>query len=1212
MNRFASIIAFAGLCFASSLSAKEGINSTSAVLAEDGRFKTLLAALDAADLVGTLDSREAVTVLAPTDEAFALLPEGTVASLLEPGANQQLTDILLYHVVGIRANSETVKGLKKSATLNGTSVNVVVADGALFVNEAQVIETDMDTQNGVIHVLDRVLLPTDAAEPADVVALLAADERFSTLVTAVGAAGLVETLQLREGGDPVGPPYTVFAPTNAAFEKLPPGTVESLLLPENRPQLEGILLHHLIGAQAPSATLSRLNHVTAVGGQTLNVIRRENGIAINNASVIDADLLAGNGVVHGIDNVLIPASSPESRNLSEVLEADGRFTTLLTAVGAAGLDAAVTNDDPLTVLAPTDAAFAKLPASTLADLLQPENQQQLSDILLYHIVSGSVNSATVRTLKRAETLAGQQVNILPVEGRLFVNNAQVVAADIGASNGIVHGIDTVLLSLPAPLESSIPQVAQSDGRFATLLAAIEAAGLTSTISGTGPFTVLAPTDEAFSDVPVDFLLKEENKDLLTSILLHHVFDREIGASTLARNLELNSLQNEPVPVSGAEGSLQLGRANVVAVDIRTATGTIHVIDKVLLPPSVTDRRKVLGVAESDGRFTTLLAAIEAAGLTDALKEDGPFTILAPTDEAFAQLPEGTVEDLLKPENQEQLTRILLYHVVPAEANSHAVLGLTHLNTLAEQAVSVVLDERDHSILLDGARVSTPDVRALNGIIHVIDSVLLPPAHPEKNLVELLEGDDRFETLVAAVTAAGLSDTLAHEPSLTVLAPTDEAFEKLPAGTVETLLMPENKEQLADILTHHVIGAQINSKAFGQLDRATSLLSQKHNVIRSGDGISINNAGVISADLLATNGIAHAIDTVLIPASQPETRNLAEVLEADGRFTTLLAAVGAADLAETVVTSEALTILAPTDAAFAGLPENTLDTLLLPENKEQLRQILLYHVIGGKVLSSTVQTLASANTVAEAPVNILLNGDAILVNDAQVFEVDINASNGVIHAIDRVLLPPAGRSEAKIPEFASSAGFSVLVAAVEAAGLVELLNGEGPFTVLAPTDEAFAKLADGVLDSLLLPENVDQLRDILRYHVFSTEISASTFGRVDHPFTASGAGVAVATGDAGPTFNGAGVVSADVLVGNGIIHAIDTVLIPAPEILEISSTAVRKGNVEIRWNANRVGPYKLQRTTNLADPESWEDVVLTRDKAASSPIDGPEAYFRVIR
>ena len=1205
-------MAMAGLMFVTTLSASER-KSVSSLLIEDGRFTTLVAALEAAELIDAVETRDAVTLLAPTDAAFELLPDGTLESLLAPESKQQLTDILLYHAVGLNANSDTVRGLQRITTLQGGAIDVLVSENDLLVNEGIVVDADLVTSNGVVHVIDRVLLPPPVPDQPSVVSVLAEKEEYSTLVAAVTAAGLVEVLSAVDQGSALAPPFTVFAPTNDAFAKLSEGTVDSLLLPENKATLEAILLHHVLGIQAGSGVLGRVKHVTAADTQTLNVIARSDGVSINNAAVVEADLFSGNGVVHGIDTVLIPATTPESRNLAEVVEADGRFTTLLAAVGAADLAGALSGTDPLTVLAPTDEAFAMLPSETLADLLKPENKAQLVEILQYHIVAGAVDEATVRSLKSASTLGGEDIQVLPTVDGLLVNDAKVLTADIGAANGLVHAIDRVLLPGGDRADASIPEFAQADGRFQTLLAAVGVANLGETLSSPGPFTVLAPTDDAFSRFPVGFLLREENRELLTSILLYHVYDSEISSGALARAGMLSPLQGETAVVSTVNGDPQIDSVSVIVPDVRVSNGIIHVIDEVLVPPSVLDEQKVLGIAGANGGFQTLLAAIEAAGLTEALKGEGPFTVLAPTDEAFAKLPEGTLDDLLKPENKEHLAQILLYHVVPAAADSHAVLGLKSAETLAGQSVSVVIDERDHSILVDGALVVAPDIKATNGIIHAIDSVLLPPDVAGGTLVDSLVGDTRFETLVAAVTAAGLADTLASGGPFTVLAPTDEAFDKLPDGLVADLLKPENAERLRDILLYHVLNSQVNSAAFNRLDRITPLLPQRLNVIVGDDGgLSVNNASVLEADQFSSNGVFHAIDTVLIPATDPETRNLADVLAADGRFTTLLAAVGAAELAETVTTAEALTILAPTDAAFAALPESTLSDLLLPENKEQLQQILLYHVVGSRADSSAVRTLASAPTVAGDSVNILLDGGTIFVNDAEVTQEDIAASNGVVHVIDRVLLPPSGRSMDPIPVLAEAGGFTTLLAAVQAAGLGDVLSGDGPLTVLAPTDEAFASMPEGQLELLLQPENVDLLRDILLYHVFNSEISSSAFGRVSHPYSASGAGVAVAEGDGGLTFNGSGVVSADLLASNGVVHAIDTVLIPVPEILEISEVSVRKGNLAIEWTANRTGPYKIQRSAAPDSLAVWEDVMETREKSARLPLDGGSGYFRIVR
>ncbi|MEM6749034.1 MAG: fasciclin domain-containing protein [Planctomycetota bacterium] len=142
------------------------------------------------------------------------------------------------------------------------------------------------------------------------------------------------------------------------------------------------------------------------------------------------------------------------------------------------------------------------------------------------------------------------------------------------------------------------------------------------------------------------------------------------------------------------------------------------------------------------------------------------------------------------------------------------------------------------------------------------------------------------------------------------------------------------------------------------------------------------------------------------AAKAEPKNLVETASEAGSFGTLLAAAQAAGLVETLTDGGPFTVLAPTDEAFAALPEGTVENLLLPENKETLKAILLYHVIPGKALSSTVATLDSAETVNGASVDIEASADGITVNGASVIQADVEASNGVIHVINAVLLPPA--------------------------------------------------------------------------------------------------------------------------------------------------------------------------------------------------------------
>ncbi|MCX8063134.1 MAG: fasciclin domain-containing protein, partial [Anaerolineales bacterium] len=182
----------------------------------------------------------------------------------------------------------------------------------------------------------------------------------------------------------------------------------------------------------------------------------------------------------------MPTPTEAPKTIVDIAVADGRFNTLVQAVQAAGLAETLAGEGPFTVFAPTDDAFAKLPAGTIEALLA--DPEQLKNILLYHVVSGKVMSDQAKTLSEAEMLNGEKVSIKADMDKLMINDSQVVLADIEASNGVIHVIDTVLLP---PQKATIVDIAKEDGRFTTLLAAVEAAGLVDTLNGEGPFTVFA-------------------------------------------------------------------------------------------------------------------------------------------------------------------------------------------------------------------------------------------------------------------------------------------------------------------------------------------------------------------------------------------------------------------------------------------------------------------------------------------------------------------------------------------------------------------------------------------------------------------------------------------------------------------------------------------------------------------------------------------------
>ena len=410
-----------------------------------------------------------------------------------------------------------------------------------------------------------------------------------------------------------------------------------------------------------------------------------------------------------------------------------------------------------------------------------------------------------------------------------------------------------------------------------------------------------------------------------------------------------------------------------------------------------EEQTIVDIAVADGRFTTLVAALQAADLAGTLAGEGPFTVFAPTDDAFAKLPEGTVEGLL--EDIPALTDILLYHVVSGEVLAEDVVMLEEAETLLGENVSIRVE--DGNVYINDAMVVITDIMASNGVIHVIDTVLLPPAEEESmgSIVDIAVADGRFTTLVAALQAAGLAETLAGEGPFTVFAPTDDAFAKLPEGTVEALL--EDIPALTDILLYHVVSGEVLAEQVVALNSAKAL-NEKFLEIEVMDGmVYINDAQVVITDIMADNGVIHVIDTVLLP---PEPQgSIVEIAVADGRFTTLAAALEAAGLVETLSSEGLFTVFAPTDDAFAKLPEGTVEALL--EDIPALTDILLYHVVSGKVTAEEVVALEEAETLLGENISIRVEDGNVYINDAMVIITDIMADNGVIHVIDTVLLPP---------------------------------------------------------------------------------------------------------------------------------------------------------------------------------------------------------------
>ncbi len=535
------------------------------------------------------------------------------------------------------------------------------------------------------------------------------------------------------------------------------------------------------------------------------------------------------------------------------------------------------------------------------------------------------------------------------------------------------------------------------------------------------------------------------------------------------------------------------------------------------------------VADSED-FSVLASALEATGLDDALAGPGPFTVFAPTDEAFALLPEGLVASL----STEQLTSVLQFHVVSGAVTADAVETLDSADTLLELPLDI--HAGSDGVYLNGlTKVVVTDIETANGIVHVIDSVLVPGPFPG-TITDVLGAYPRLSTLFGAATSEA-ADALTGD-NLTLLAPVNSAFEDVDLSGVD---------DLNPILFYHVLPVNAPSAAVASLKTARSV-GGPFMAIDAADGVKINDgskfSNVIYTDIAVDSGdggsTIHLIDEVLVPPPP-----IAEVAAAAG-LTTLVDVLGLADVPGTETTfGEALggegpfTVFAPSNEAFEAIPEEGFGS--------DLADVLGAHAFAGIVDSNAVVEAidddgVSPETLTGATTNVLglslIDGAVVIDSKVQVTQTDIPAANGIIHLVDSVIIPPEVEFPGNIVEALSAYPlFSSLVEAAvnaEDGDVVSALQSAGPFTLFAPVNPAF----DGIDTSA-------DLSPVLLYHAVpgGAYDSSAVVGLAEPTDfeTANGADLTV-DGDA-LTVNGVSIIGVDLRTSNGVIHVIDDVLLP---------------------------------------------------------------------
>lgn len=377
--------------------------------------------------------------------------------------------------------------------------------------------------------------------------------------------------------------WTVFAPTDKAFEAL--GLNKKNIA--NFPGIVDILTYHVVPAPVYSYQLVS-GPVTTVEGTDVIVNVSDKGVLVNNSNVIVADISARNGVIHAIDDVL----SIPMMTIAGIASNNPDFSILFDAVDKTGLGDTLTNGGPFTVFAPTNQAFLDLLATlpgfgSLADFVTEEEIDLLRSILLYHVVS-EYNFSNQLENGFISTLNGAAVEV-DLNTGVMINDADVIAANVQATNGVIHGINTVLMP---PTMNLVEKAASFAPEFSVLMAAATKAGLVDVLSGFGPYdqlTVFAPTNQAFVDflqvADVDAAIATINglsPEALTPILLYHVVEGRVYSSDLSSGWVTTLNGSFDLDL----GSLTIDENAMLIADllnVQATNGVIHVINAVLMP-----------------------------------------------------------------------------------------------------------------------------------------------------------------------------------------------------------------------------------------------------------------------------------------------------------------------------------------------------------------------------------------------------------------------------------------------------------------------------------------------------------------------------------------------------------------------------------------------------------------------------------------------------
>ncbi|XP_030620823.1 transforming growth factor-beta-induced protein ig-h3 [Chanos chanos] len=523
-----------------------------------------------ANLQEEIEGPGSFTFFAPSNEAWAALPTEILDALVS-NVNIELLNALHYHMVNRRLTSDDLKhGSSYPSMYQDFDVHIHhYPNGIVTVNCARLVKTDQHATNGIVHVVDRVI----TAITNTVHNFIDTDDDLDTLRTAIAAAGLTNLLE-SEGS------YTIFAPTNEAFEKIPPDTLNRIL--GDPVALKDLLNYHILKNMHCSESIVSGTPLETLQGTVLEVGCEGDEMTLNGKAIIKSkDQLGTNGVIHYINEVLIPDSA---KTLLELAEGSA-LTTATKLFTEAGLSAHLSGSEAVTLLAPQNEAFKDGVPVMTADL---------KDLLKNHILKEKLSSKSLYHGQELETFGGLKLRVFVYRNNLCIENACIAAHDKTGRFATMFTIDKVL----SPPMGTVMDVLKADYRFSTLVGAIQTAGMTELLNKQGAYTIFAPTNEAFSAMPAaerSRLMRDPQQ--LAGVLKYHIGEEFLVSGGVTSHTRVKTLQGDKLELGMRNYTMYINRVPAIEADLMATNGVVHAVGSIIqpLPPKTVSDQPEGGV-----------------------------------------------------------------------------------------------------------------------------------------------------------------------------------------------------------------------------------------------------------------------------------------------------------------------------------------------------------------------------------------------------------------------------------------------------------------------------------------------------------------------------------------------------------------------------------------------------------------------------------------